>query len=313
MLYHLKHPLLALETVCALTTEMAVVDSFVIDGEERDHISTPVPFMEFYETDELGGNIDNWFGPTVECLMALCRAAGFCRVDHVNTWHRHARVLCYRHWEPEPSGASDLAPVLKDALNTRDYGLNFRSRREEYLTLWFHLPKSEPQITRFDLRPEVGGFGVQAISLTADADHWVVNVQLPPGLTPGRHAIRLRTKYSRSSEPCHIYVDTPPVANGLEVRGLCDALAWRKDVCVSSTGRYATLYAGGTAENTDRVNLEIFIDDQRVQPTFIGEPDENLSRQVNFQCPADIPIGRHKVVICQAGVSSAGFAFDLVQ
>ena len=30
VLYHLKHPLLALERVCALTTEMAAVDSFIL-------------------------------------------------------------------------------------------------------------------------------------------------------------------------------------------------------------------------------------------------------------------------------------------
>ena len=30
VLYHLKHPLLALERVCALTTDLAVVDSFIL-------------------------------------------------------------------------------------------------------------------------------------------------------------------------------------------------------------------------------------------------------------------------------------------
>src|SRR5581483_1834048 len=33
VLYHLKHPLLALETVCALTTDTAIVESFVTDAE----------------------------------------------------------------------------------------------------------------------------------------------------------------------------------------------------------------------------------------------------------------------------------------
>ena len=32
------------------------------------------------ETDELGGFMDNWFGPSVSCVLALCRAAGFARV-----------------------------------------------------------------------------------------------------------------------------------------------------------------------------------------------------------------------------------------
>src|SRR4051812_30470281 len=187
VLYHLRHPLLALETVCSLTTEMAVVDSFVIDGEEREHITTPIPFLEFYETDELGEHIDNWFGPTVECLMALCRAAGFVRVQYVNTWHRHARVLCHRKWEPEPAAPTCAAPVLRDALNGRDYGINFRSRKEQYVACWFSC--AAETLTRQDLRLEIGGFGAQALSLHRDGpEHWIMNVQLPPGLKPGRHA-----------------------------------------------------------------------------------------------------------------------------
>ena len=35
VLYHLKHPLLALERVCALTTDLAAVDSFVLREEHR--------------------------------------------------------------------------------------------------------------------------------------------------------------------------------------------------------------------------------------------------------------------------------------
>lgn len=60
VLYHLKHPLLALERVCSVTTGMAAVDSFVLQEEHRpgadvDHR----PMMEFYETNEFGGQTDN--------------------------------------------------------------------------------------------------------------------------------------------------------------------------------------------------------------------------------------------------------------
>jgi len=51
VLYHLRHPLLSLERICQLTREMAAVESFVIDdGLEAGPIA-----MEFYETDDLGG------------------------------------------------------------------------------------------------------------------------------------------------------------------------------------------------------------------------------------------------------------------
>src|SRR5712692_2388805 len=52
VLYHLKHPLLGLETVCRLTRDIAIVESFVID-----EATGGIPQLEFYETDELGGQL----------------------------------------------------------------------------------------------------------------------------------------------------------------------------------------------------------------------------------------------------------------
>jgi hypothetical protein len=121
--------------------------------------------MEFYETetDELGWNVDNWFGPTTECLMALCRSAGFARVEHMNTRHHHATVLCHRKWEPEPAAPTCAPPVLSAALHTRNYGVNFRAGKEEYVTFWFSSPLEN--LDRRDLRPKISGFGAPALSL----------------------------------------------------------------------------------------------------------------------------------------------------
>ena len=92
VLYHLRHPLLGLEKICAITRDTAFVESFVSEGDACT--------MEFYETTELGGQIDNWFGPTANCLAALCRSAGFARVklEYVND--RRAGFTCHRTWEP---------------------------------------------------------------------------------------------------------------------------------------------------------------------------------------------------------------------
>src|SRR5271167_5075804 len=66
VLYHLKHPLLALERVCAVTTEMAAVDSFVLREEHWPGAKLDRrPIMEFYETNEFGGQTDNWVGPSL--------------------------------------------------------------------------------------------------------------------------------------------------------------------------------------------------------------------------------------------------------
>src|SRR5579864_4976766 len=57
VLYHLKHPLLALERVCELTTDMACIESLVTDDPPQPNA---IPLLEFYETTELAGQFDNW-------------------------------------------------------------------------------------------------------------------------------------------------------------------------------------------------------------------------------------------------------------
>jgi tRNA (mo5U34)-methyltransferase len=310
VLYHLRHPLLALEIVCALTTEMAVIDAYVIDGEEQEYIANPIPFMEFYETDELGGNIDNWFGPTTDCLKALCRSAGFARVEYVNTWHRHARVRCYRKWEPVPSVPTCEPPVLKDALNTRSYGINFRSTKEEYITFWF--VSSLHHLSRHDLRLEVGGYGTQALSLHKDAGQWSTNCRLPPGLKPGRCPVRLRTSASAFSNELYIFIDSPIAPDLLEIRSACDGVTWRESVCVTATGRFMTFYVAGIAENSDRNNVEIIVDDAVFRPIFIGVKDKNGSQQLNVQFAKELTLGPHDLVLRQAGKSSNTVVVNII-
>ena len=58
-----------------------------------------VPVMEFYETNELGGQFDNWVGPNVACLMAMCRSAGFARVRFEGMLDDRAHVSCFRKWD----------------------------------------------------------------------------------------------------------------------------------------------------------------------------------------------------------------------
>ena len=96
VLYHLKHPVLGLEIVCSLATEVAIVETFVIEGDPE------IPVMEFYETTELNGHMDNWVGPTVNCVLAMCRTAGFARVELLARDSTNVSVACFRKWEPPP-------------------------------------------------------------------------------------------------------------------------------------------------------------------------------------------------------------------
>ena len=81
VLYHMRHPLRALEKVAALTDRLLIVEShalFLPGLEER-------AICEFYEGDELFGDTTNWWGPNAAALIGLIRAAGFRRAELVGT------------------------------------------------------------------------------------------------------------------------------------------------------------------------------------------------------------------------------------
>src|SRR5579871_2990059 len=101
VLYHLKHPLLALERVAAVATDVVAVESFVLRDKHRPGYGIEeLPAMEFYEYDEFGGQFDNWVAPTVPCLLAMCRTAGFARAELTNVHDYGAAVTCHRKWKP---------------------------------------------------------------------------------------------------------------------------------------------------------------------------------------------------------------------
>lgn len=206
VLYHLRHPLRSLEKVCTLTKETAFVESFVCDpvGALSDSCS-----LEFYENDELGGQIDNWFGPTAKCLVALCRSAGFVRVRLEYVSDHRAGVTCHRRWEPEPD-LSTAAPIwLYSAVNNRTNDIYFHPDKDEYLCIYFRT--SETGLTPEQMRIEVDGYGINALTVSNRGDdEWQVNSRLPPGLTDGEHSVRLRTATTRFGKERPIVIANSP-------------------------------------------------------------------------------------------------------
>jgi tRNA (mo5U34)-methyltransferase len=79
VLYHLRHPLLALDSLRRLTSGRAFLETAVCDWELPDGV---LPAARFYRTDELNGDATNWFAPNMECLVDWCRSAGFAPVVH---------------------------------------------------------------------------------------------------------------------------------------------------------------------------------------------------------------------------------------
>ena len=80
VLYHMKHPLLSLQRLAAVTREVAIIETeaIFIAGQEDSAM------WEFYETTELNNDPSNWWVPNRKALACLCRAAGFRQVEIVS-------------------------------------------------------------------------------------------------------------------------------------------------------------------------------------------------------------------------------------
>jgi tRNA (mo5U34)-methyltransferase len=78
VLYHMKHPLLALERVFSVTRELLIMSTFV------DATWTRRPAAAFYPRAEANSDPTNWWGPNPGAVVAMLETAGFTRVDVVD-------------------------------------------------------------------------------------------------------------------------------------------------------------------------------------------------------------------------------------
>ncbi|CAG0984198.1 tRNA U34 carboxymethyltransferase [Anaerolineae bacterium] len=71
VLYHMRHPLLALEKVCSVTSDMLILETHV------DLMSAKWPAMRFYPAGELAGDGSNWWGPNPIAVETMLEVVGF--------------------------------------------------------------------------------------------------------------------------------------------------------------------------------------------------------------------------------------------
>jgi tRNA (mo5U34)-methyltransferase len=277
VLYHLKHPLLALERVCSVTRDLACVDSFVLKDADR-------LVMEFFETDEFGGQTDNWVAPSTACLAAFCRTAGFARVEQVGDLHFSASFACFRHWVA-PEQDWGLAPILIDAVHHLDFGIDFNSVRDEYMVAWFSLEGSHLGIQ--DVFPEVSGYGVRPIHVELQDGNWMVTFKLPPGLEPGWHEVRVRVRGSRLSDAVKVAVDVPVTERGLRITAAIDSTTWKPEEIDLSRGAILALWVAGLPAEFDIRSLRAKVDRRPVEVTYVEAKTDGDTRQVNIVIPQD--------------------------
>jgi tRNA (mo5U34)-methyltransferase len=73
ILYHLEEPYWALKRLSLLTRDLAVIETAAVYLPAYENIGV----FEFYEANELGADVGNWFAPNLMGLTKACRAAGF--------------------------------------------------------------------------------------------------------------------------------------------------------------------------------------------------------------------------------------------
>ncbi|MDY6795168.1 MAG: DUF1698 domain-containing protein [Actinomycetota bacterium] len=77
VLYHMRHPLLALERVSSVTRELLIIETVA------DLISFRRPAMAIYPDGRLYGDPSNWNGINPPALEAMLREVGFRRLEMV--------------------------------------------------------------------------------------------------------------------------------------------------------------------------------------------------------------------------------------
>jgi tRNA (mo5U34)-methyltransferase len=77
VLYHMKHPLLALERIASVTGDLLIIET------EVDNLLVPSPSLAFYPATELNDDPSNWFGPNAKAVEGMLRAVGFKRVETI--------------------------------------------------------------------------------------------------------------------------------------------------------------------------------------------------------------------------------------
>lgn len=294
VLYHLKHPMLALERVCELSTGLACIESFVTDD------SSTVPVMEFYEGTQLAGQFDNWVGPNVSCLMAMCRAAGFARVDLSSVDDSRAHVICHRKWAdvPRAGPAPDLIVVENSELQNH----SFTSRRDDYVTVWIH--SGEQDLTCDDICVQVGPYGARPAAVSNVGAGWQANCKLPLGLAPGWHDVSAAVRNSEWSNRARIAVDLPreaqvctPTTRSIEISIVCDGRTWERNQVRTGLGSCVSAWVAGLPEDLARTEVSFRLNGTDLPSCFVSPTEDTKGRQVNAMVPAGLDPGEYQLSI----------------
>jgi tRNA (mo5U34)-methyltransferase len=94
VLYHLPHPLLALERLASVANDLVIIETVV------DMVGFRRPAVAFYPGRELNDDPTNWWAPNIPAMEGLLHTAGFSRVHTVTRLpslpYRAARAMVHQ-------------------------------------------------------------------------------------------------------------------------------------------------------------------------------------------------------------------------
>lgn len=311
VLYHLKHPMLALERVCELTTDLACIESFVTD----DQPTGTVPSMEFYEGTQLAGQFDNWVGPNTSCLMAMCRTAGFARVDFSSVEDSRAHVICHRKWADvtRVGPGPDLIVVENSELQNH----SFSAHRDDYVTVWIH--SEELNLTCDDICVQVGPYGARPAAVSNVGAGWQANCKLPLGLAPGWHDVSVAVRSSDWSNRARIAVDLPreaqictPTTRAFEISIVCDGRTWERNQVRTGLGSCVSAWVAGLPDGLKRSEVSFRLNGTDLPSCFVSSADdEKGTKQINAMVPAGLDRGAYQLSVVWRGEESRPVALEV--
>ena len=312
VLYHVKHPVLALENVCSMTKDTAYVESYVIDdGTDLD----AVPILEFYERSELRGQFDNWVGPNVPCLMAMARTAGFAEVTYEGNLSTRAHITCRRKWST--AAGPDPAPQILCVENsiTRDH--DYSTTRDDYFSIYFR--SATPGLGCDDVFVELGPYAVRPGEVVdAGGDGWLAVCKLPPGIDAQWHTLHLHVRRSQWSNSLRIPVDVPAEdpgglgRPGLHVNLVTDGKTWDRWRVKTGGDSSLSIWSRGIPDGCEMKDVLVLLNGLNLPAIYVSSADAEGLKQVNATLPAGLKPGKVKLRLQCAGDISAAVDVELV-
>jgi uncharacterized protein (TIGR03437 family) len=210
----------------------------------------------------------------------------------------------------EPKGE---APAIIAVENSEFRTRSFSAQRDDYVSIW--LRSGAQDLTVDDVFPMIGPFGVRPVQIYSTGKNgWHIGCKLPPGLSPGMHAVKVRVRESPWSNLAPIPVDVPgsaplPFAEGFKfsIAGATDGRTWEPGRVNAGAGSCVSVWIEGLAAAIPKQGVSLRVGPAEVPAVFVGEPDAEGYIQVNALLPAELEPGRYPLTVTISGAASEPF------